>query len=252
MRNEREIQSIHLEICASSLESVLIADKAEASRVELCQDLELGGTTPSYGLIKSVLKETSLGVHVLVRPRSGDFVYSESEIRVIEEDIVMCRELGCSGVVVGALNPDGRVNTLLMRRWIELASPMQVVFHRAFDRANDPLEALETIIELGCDRILTSGQQENAWLGKDLLRTMVQQAGDRIEVMPGAGVNCENIRELLEYTGAKSIHASAKKLQDSNMTFHNPAFSAMNESVPVSSEKEIERLVQEILKVRVL
>lgn len=247
MRRENIINGYSLEICANSFVSAKAADLAGASRVELCQSLELGGTTPSYGLIKNVLEHTRLGVYTLIRPRTGDFVYNSSELDEIRYDIALCQDLGCDGVVIGVLDNEGRVDMKSMESLMRVAPDMPVVFHRAFDRCRDPFASLEQIIQLGCKRILTSGLHANAFEGRELLRELVDRAAGRIEIMPGAGVNTTNIKEILLSTGAKAIHSSAKKTVKSNMQFENPSFSEMNEDLWMTDQGIVEELVH-ILK----
>lgn len=247
MRKENTINGYSLEICANSIASAKAADVGGATRIELCQSLELGGTTPSYGLIKSVMQHTNLGVYVLIRPRTGDFVYSVAELDEIRYDIELCQDLGCNGVVIGVLDVNGNVDMKSMESLVRIASDMQIVFHRAFDRCQDPFTSLEQIIQLGCQRILTSGLQSNAFEGRDLLRQLIDTAGSRLEIMPGAGVNTANIENILSHTGAKAIHSSAKKTLKSTMKYENPYFSEMNEDLWMTDQVVVEELVH-ILK----
>lgn len=241
-RIEKKINGYELEICANSFFSAQAADRGGATRIELCQSLELGGTTPSYGLIKSVLKETQLGVYVLIRPRGGDFVFSEPEINEMIYDIELCKDMGASGVVVGALNPSGEVDKQVMSRFLQVTGNMKMVFHRAFDRCRDPYTSMEQIIDLGCVRVLTSGLQDTAFKGRTLLKDLIDKYGDKIEIMPGAGVNSENIKDILLQSGAKSIHSSAKIKVPTQMEYENPNFSEMNEDEIRSSQEDIEQL----------
>jgi len=203
-------RNYYLEICANSVESAQAAQLGGASRIELCQQLEVGGVTPSAGQIVMARELLTIGVHVLIRPRAGDFCYSEMEFEEIRKDVEFCRSVGCDGVVIGVLLPDSRVDVERTRMLVELAGPMTVTFHRAFDRSSDPLRALEAIISSGCQRLLTSGQQNNAIEGVGLLKDLVDAAGSRLEIMPGAGVTPENLVEILRVSGARSIHSSAK------------------------------------------
>jgi len=203
-------RNYYLEICANSVESALAAQEGGASRIELCQQLEVGGVTPSAGQIVLARELLTIGVHVLIRPRAGDFCYSEIEFEEIRKDVEFCRSVGCDGVVIGVLLPDGRVDEDRTRMLVELAGPMTVTFHRAFDRSKEPFEALETIINAGCHRLLTSGQQDNAIEGVGLIKELVEKAGRRLEIMPGSGVTEDNIVEILRISGARSIHSSAK------------------------------------------
>ena len=208
------------EICANSVESCVVAQKAGAHRVELCAGMPEGGTTPSYGdvaVARRVLTTTRL--HVIIRPRGGDFLYSDLEKEIMIEDVRMAREMGVDGVVFGALTAEGDVDVEFMRRLMAEVGGMSVTFHRAFDVCRDPREALEQIIELGCDRILTSGQMPKAVEGVELLRELVEQAAGRIIIMPGCGVNATNIAQIAEVTGAKEFHFSARTRCESGMVF---------------------------------
>jgi len=244
--NEFKINGIKLEICSNSIFSAKQAQEAGASRVELCQNLENGGTTPSYGQIKLTRENLQIGIHVLIRPRSGDFLYTDDEFNEIIEDIRYCKSTGCDGVVIGILCADGTVDKERMRVLISEAKPMCVVFHRAFDRCKDPKQALEDIIELGCDRILTSGQQNTACQGRELLKELILQANGRIEIMPGSGIDASNVKEIISYTGAKSVHSSAKMLEKSKMEFRNNAVSGMDEDEIFSSKERVEEIIEQI------
>ena len=201
-----------LEICAASLPSALAAQAGGAHRIELCQNLEQGGITPSYGLIKQVLAQVSLPMFVLIRPRPGGFVYSASELAIMQDDIAACRELGCAGVVLGVLDAAGRVDMAACWELIDAAGPLDITFHRAFDACPDQAQALEDVITLGCQRLLTSGGQASSEVGQHQLATLVRQAAGRIQIMPGAGITADNARALAAYTGAQEFHTSAKRL----------------------------------------
>jgi copper homeostasis protein len=201
-----------LEICAASLPSALAAQAGGAHRIELCQNLEQGGITPSYGLIRQVVAEVHLPVFVLVRPRPGGFVYSAAELAIMRADIGLCRDLGCAGVVLGALDPAGHVAVGDCRALIEQAGPLGITFHRAFDACANQAQALEAVIGLGCQRVLTSGGQPAAPDAHAQLAALVAQAAGRIEIMPGAGIGAANLAALAANTGAREFHASAKRL----------------------------------------
>ena len=201
-----------LEICAASLPSALAAQAGGAHRIELCQNLEQGGITPSYGLIRQVLAQVSLPVFVLIRPRPGGFIYSPDELAIMRTDIEICRSLGCAGVVLGVLDAAGRVNLAACRELVAAAGPLPVTFHRAFDACPDQAQALEDVIALGCQRVLTSGGQPTAEAGQNQLAALVRQAAGRIRVMPGAGITGANVRALAAHTGAQEFHASAKRV----------------------------------------
>lgn len=217
-------QAYQLEICANSVASCIEAQKGGAHRVELCAAIPEGGTTPSYGdiaMAREVLQQTKL--NVIIRPRGGDFLYSELEHKTMLKDIEICRQLQVDGVVIGCLTADGEVDLLRNRELVEAAGTMHVTFHRAFDMCRDPFQALEDIISLGCKIILTSGQQPKAEQGTYLLKQLVEKAGNRIHIMPGSGVNETNISQIAEATGAKQFHISARESVESAMIFRNPA-----------------------------
>ena len=201
---------MEIEICCGSIQSAANAKAGGAVRVELCQGLIEGGTTPSPATIQYAVRELGLKVFVLVRPRGGDFCYNELEVKTMEEDVAFCKEAGASGIVVGFLHPDGTIDTELTRRFVQLAAPIPVTFHRAFDRCTDPLHALEQIIDCGCARILTSGCEPTAMEGADVLQQLVKQANGRIKILAGSGVTPENAAVLREKTGAPEIHGSCK------------------------------------------
>ena len=202
-----------LEICCADLESVAVANDAGADRIELCSALSVGGLTPSYGMVSEAVRMSRIPVNVLIRPREGDFVYTQAEGLCMLSDIEACSSAGASGVVIGALNPDRSIDTAICSLLASKAKGlgMTVTFHRAFDLCCNPSGALETIISMGCDRVLTSGQQSSATKGAKLLRQLVGQADGRIIIMPGAGVNSHVIADLAAETRAKEFHASAKK-----------------------------------------
>ncbi len=200
-----------LEICAANLSSALAAQAAGAHRIELCSGLELGGLTPSLGLLQAVRACVRMPVYVLIRPREGHFFYSEGELSVMLRDVALCREAGADGLVVGALSTQGQLHELHLRHLAEAAAGMNLTCHRAFDLVPDAAEALEMLIALGFKRVLTSGQAPSAWDGRERLRQLVEQAAGRIAVMPGGGVTAHNIRALAEATGATEFHLSAKK-----------------------------------------
>lgn len=200
---------ITLECCCRTAEEAWEAMTGGAARVELCERLEVGGVTPSVETIKATLRKCDLPVNVLVRPRAGDFVYSEEEIRLMEQQVQICKELGVNGVVIGALNSAGDIDVNTARRLIAAARPLQVTFHRAFDECREPLRALEDIIGLGCERLLTSGHAPSALEGIPLLKRLVGQAGERMIIMPGAGITPDNIGRLVALVGAKEYHGSA-------------------------------------------
>lgn len=227
-----------LEICAGSVESAIAARDGGAQRIELCAALEVGGVTPSAGLIAEARKIEGLVLNVIIRPRGGDFLYNEHEAAYMEQDIRTCRELGVDGVVIGALTAEGDIDTTLCSRLIKAANGMSVTFHRAFDMCRDPKEALGQLISLGCHRVLTSGQAATAEAGIPLLKELVQQAGERIIIMPGCGVNSGNAARILKETGATEIHASARKSVGSGMLFRHSGVSMGNPDSDEFARKE--------------
>lgn len=208
-----------LEICAGDIESAIAARDGGADRIELCSALGEGGITPSAGMAAEAAM-LGIKVHALIRPRGGDFLYSEAEIRTMVADINMFKQLGIDGVVIGCLTSDGNIDLNTCRRLIDAAQGLSVTFHRAFDRCCNPKLALEQIISLGCNRLLTSGQASTAFIGKNVIRELVKQANGRITIMPGCGVNANNAAEILSYTAATEIHASASTDIKSKMAFH--------------------------------
>lgn len=208
-----------LEICVNSIPSALAAQQGGATRVELCDNMAEGGTTPSAGMISLCKKLLTIPIFPIIRPRGGDFLYSDEEYEVMKEDVLFCRQSGCEGVVLGILKPDGSIDTKRCAELIPLARPMQVTFHRAFDRCNDLDRGLEAIISLGCDRLLTSGGEVAAAEAADKLAELVTQASGRISIMPGSGVTEENIASLAIKTGALQFHSTAKETVYSKMQF---------------------------------
>lgn len=198
-----------VEVCANSLQSALNAEKVGADRIELCSELGVGGITPSYGLLKSIKEQLSLPVHVLIRPRSGDFTYSDTEFEVMKRDIRLCVELGFAGVVSGVLNPDFTVDMDRTLKLLRMAGPLQFTFHRAFDWVRDPFAALAQLEEMGVDRILSSGQRPSAIEGIDLLGRLHRMA-TRCTIMPGGGIRQDNVLEFKKM-GFEAIHLSGIK-----------------------------------------
>ena len=218
-----------IEICANSVESAVKAQQAGAYRVELCAGIPEGGTTPSFGEIRmarQLLNQTKL--HVIIRPRGGDFLYSPIEQEIMLHDIKVARQLGADGVVFGCLTAEGNVDVPLMQKLMNAVGEMSVTFHRAFDMCSNPKEALEQIIGLGIDRVLTSGQEATAEKGIPLLKELVEQADGRIIIMPGCGVRENNIGKIEAETGAKEFHTSARSIVYSKMEYRN-------ENVPMGS-----------------
>ncbi len=210
-----------LEICAGSVTSCLAAQEGGAGRVEFCDNLLEGGTTPSYGAIASARDKLSIRLNVIIRPRGGDFLYSNVEFEVMERDVVACKRLGVDGLVIGLLTADGDIDLPRTKRLVELAAPMPITFHRAFDVARDPFKALEDIIASGCTRLLTSGQEANALEGASLISKLREAAGERLTLMPGAGVRLNNIAQLIAETGCVEYHTSGRAPFASGMRYRN-------------------------------
>ena len=214
-----------LEICAGDLDSVRAAAQGGADRIELCSALSEGGVTPSAGLLSESRKVEGLMLHVLIRPRGGDFLYTPAEVECMIRDVDAAINAGADGVVIGALLPDGSIDTDTCRRLIDHAKGRNVTFHRAFDVCHDPESALEPIIGLGCNRLLTSGCSTSAQEGIPMLRKLIAQAGDRLTILPGGGVCPDNASEIMRVTGCRELHASARSSVASLMTYRNQSVS---------------------------
>jgi len=199
-----------LEVCAYNTASCIIAERAGAGRIELCADASAGGTTPSVETIREVKEKVSIPIYAMVRPRGGDFFYNDAEIAAIKRDIANCWSFGCEGIATGVATAGGRIDTELLKRIVDWAYPMRVTCHRVFDRTPDPFRALEDIISCGCERILTSGQQNTAIEAPALIAQLVEAAGGRIIIMPGSGVRSSNVKELALATHAREFHSSAR------------------------------------------
>lgn len=218
--------SFIIEIATTDYISTASAVKGGADRIELCSALSEGGLTPSYGLIAQCREDFNIPLFPIIRPRGGDFLYTEKEFDIIKKDVLLCKQFRCDGIVTGFLLKDGNIDKERISVITELAYPLQVTFHRAFDRCLDPFKALEDIIEAGCKRILTSGQKSKAIEGTGLIKQLTAAAKGRIIIMPGSGVRKENIKELAEKTGATELHSSLSSFSASKMDFIHPAFSA--------------------------
>ena len=227
-----------LEICANSYQSAKNAQEAGAHRIELCQELSVGGITPSYGLLKQVTDTLSIPVFVLIRPRSGNFVYTDEEFDIMKQDIQLCKNIGCSGIVSGVLNNDHTIDIKRTQELVELSRPLQFTFHRAFDCIKNPEEALEQLIDLGADRVLTSGLETTAEKGLNLLKELNKQAKGRIIILAGSGIN-QNNAKLFKGIGLNEIHASASTQIDANK-------SLFSSSLSYSDPKKIKAILNEI------
>jgi copper homeostasis protein len=242
-----------LEICVDSVESAINAQSAGADRVEFCDNLIEGGTTPAYGSIISARNNLSIRFHAIIRPRGGDFLYSDLEFDVMRRDIEICGESGVDGIVAGILLPGGNIDVDRTARLFEFAYPMATTFHRAFDMCGDPVQGLEDVIATGALRLLTSGLRNKAQDGIELIRQLVIQAGDRIIIMPGGGIDETNAAMIITATKAREIHLTGRKVIESEMVFRRQGINMGGiKGVPEFSRKvaDPERIkkVVEVLK----
>ncbi len=228
--DEKKLSSYIIEIATADFEATRSAVQGGADRIELCAALTEGGITPSNATIKKCRESFSVSLFPIIRPRGGDFLYSDDEFDIMMNDVRLCKDLGCDGIVTGLLKKGGGIDCERTQRLVDSAYPMEVTFHRAFDRCKDPLKALEQLIDMGCQRILTSGQQLSALQGIKLITQLIQQAKERIIIMPGSGVRKENILEIARSTGAVEFHSSLRSKRKSGMEFIHPAFADIEES----------------------
>lgn len=231
-----------LEVCAFNVQSCINAERGGAARVELCDNPIEGGTTPSYGTIKQARELIGIDIYPIIRPRSGNYFYDEDEYAIIKKDIEICRELGCNGISVGTQTINAEIDTEWLKRIVEWAGPMGVTCNRAFDGTPDPYKALEDIIACGCERVLTSGQKSAAPDAGDVLGKLVRQAAGRIIIMPGAGVNSSNLKQLIAESGATQFHASARAKAGNPLTYINTQISDYG-NVYISREEEVRAMV---------
>ncbi len=212
-------QKFVVEVCVAYLRSAIAAQEGGAQRIELCDNLYEGGTTPSFATIKLAREKLDIGINVMIRPRGSDFCYSDLEFEMMKEDIKVCKKLGADGVVFGILLPDGNIDLERMKILVELAKPMNITFHRAFDVTPDPFKSLEETIDLGIERILTAGQKNTVPEGLELIQQLVEVASNRIIIMPGSGINEFNIKEIHDFTGAREFHLTGRKSYPSKMEY---------------------------------
>ncbi len=231
-----------LEVIGFSLDACIKAQAAGVHRIELCDNIGEGGTTPSHGFIKAAREELDIHLYPMIRPRGGDFLYSKGEFEIMKTDIKLCKQLACDGVVFGMLLPDGGIDKERMSELVELAYPMGVTVHRAFDRSADPFQAMEDIIGIGCERILTSGQRPSVMDGAALIAQLIRQADERIILMPGSGLKSSNVTELAKQTGAVEFHTSARMDTGSRMKFNSKLMNENLKSVSVD-EEEIKKII---------
>ena len=217
---------VRVEVCANSVQSAIEAEKGGAVRVELCGNLPDGGTTPAKSQIELARESLSIDLNVIIRPRGGDFLYDNVDFESMKRDIQLCGEIKCDGVVIGMLDADGNIDKERNAVLVDIAKKfgMSVTFHRAFDRVKDITLALDDVIKLGCNRILTSGGYLNAYDGREVIRDLVRLSGDKIIIMAGSGVNENNVSDLITYTGVKEVHGTFQTFASGGMNFHNPHF----------------------------
>lgn len=236
-----------LEICANSVQSAINAQIGGAQRIELCQNLNEGGTTPSFSLIDYCVKNLTITTFVLIRPRIGNFCYSDVEFEIIKNDVLKCKKMGVSGVVVGFLNKDLTIDVAKTKQIVKMAAPMEVTFHRAFDICEHRQNSLEQIIETGCHRILTSGQKKTAFEGMSVLKDIVNQANDRIKIMAGSGVNSQNALGIIKNCGVHEIHASCKQRIGQIADYKEDIFLDRSNMIYFeTSVKEVEKTVKQL------
>jgi copper homeostasis protein len=228
---------IILETIAFNIDSCIQAQASGASRIELCDNPAEGGTTPSYGFIKAARAVLQIDLFPIIRPRGGDFLYSDAEFDIMKTDVQLCKDLGCDGVVIGMLHADATIDTVRCAKLIKIAYPMSVTFHRAFDRVTDAKKALEDVIAIGCERILTSGFYPNVMDGIENIKALIQQADDRIIIMPGSAVRASNVKEIINQTGAKEIHSSARKNTNSLMQIQSTTMVENLQTVHLDAEE---------------
>ena len=211
-----------LEICCYSTESAFLAEKAGADCIELCDNFSEGGTTPSYATIKYAVENLKIPINVIIRPRGGDFLYSDIEFEIMKMEVSEMKKIGVNGIVFGILKSNGKIDVERTKEILELAHPLECTFHRAFDMCRDHLKSLEKLKKLGVKRILTSGGENTAFQGIELLSKLVKASEGEIIIMPGSGINEDTIGEIMRQTGAKEFHLSAKQFVPSNMNYFNP------------------------------
>ncbi|MBU3129238.1 copper homeostasis protein CutC [Clostridium tagluense] len=240
--------SFILEVCVDSVESAMEAVKGGANRLELCSALIIGGTTPNINLFELIKEKTNIKVNILIRPRYGDFCYTEDEFEIMKRDIQMFKKAGASGVVIGILKPDGTLDIDRMKELIEVAEGMHITLNRAFDVCINPFTTLEEAKKLGISSILTSGQKNKCTEGRELLKELVEKSEDKIEILIGSGINSGNVEDVIRYTKSYAVHTSGKMEIESNMKYRKEDISM---GFPILSEYIILRTQsEEIAKVR--
>jgi copper homeostasis protein len=233
------------EVCAFNIQSAIIAERAGAARVELCDNPVEGGTTPSYGTIIETREKITIDLYPIIRPRSGNYFYDEEEYAIMKRDILICRDVGCDGISVGAQKINGDIDTDMLKRIVEWAGTMGVTCNRAFDCAPEPFKALEDIISCGCERILTSGLRSAAPDAGELLGKLVKAASNRIIIMPGAGIKSTNIKKLVQESNATEYHGSARKVAANPVNFINKEVSDYG-NVYITDEQEVRDIIAQL------
>lgn len=237
---------MRLEVCANSYRSAINAQNSGADRIELCSELAVGGITPSFGLIKQAVEALKIPVFVLIRPRSGNFTYSKDELEIMEHDILQCKTLGCSGIVSGVLHKDNTIDVERTRTLIELAKPLPFTFHRAFDWVENPQQAIGQLIEMGAERVLTSGQETSAFKGITLLNKLKTASKDKLTILPGGGINADNAKAFKDARFSE-IHCSAStkiqvietpKISMNSMSFFDERLEAFSDAEKISKIKK--------------
>jgi copper homeostasis protein len=243
-------REIVFEACVDSVESALAAQDGGAQRVELCSNLLEGGLTPSFGMLQVARASLRIGIMVMIRPRGGDFVYTDREFRAMLHDVAMATDAGAAGVVFGFLEPGGTVDARRTRELTDLARPLAVTFHRAFDMTKDPFDALETLVETGVDRVLTSGQEASVIEGLDLVAELIRRAGDRVVIMPGGGITALNVARVAAVPGIREIHFGGGAPVESAMEFRNSRVFMGGVLRPPEYSRDVQRqeIVAEIVR----
>jgi copper homeostasis protein len=239
-----------LETIAFNTASCHTAQALGVQRIELCANPSEGGTTPSYGFIKAARAILQIDLYPIIRPRGGDFLYNDDEFESMKEDILMCKSLGCDGVVIGMLNKDATIDKIRASKLVSLAYPMGVTFHRAFDRCIDANKALQGVIDIGCERILTSGFYPNVIDGLENIKSLISLANDDIIIMPGSGVRADNVAHILQYTGAKEIHSSARMHINSSMENFNATMQENLQQITLN-EEEVRRMIEVMQSIKI-
>jgi copper homeostasis protein len=234
----------HLEIAVSNMEAALLAEKVGVHRIELCDNLGEGGTTPSIGAIKYAIENIQIPVYPIIRPRGGDFLYSSIEMNVIKNDVAICNDMGCKGIVIGMLCKDGTIDIQNLKAVLKVSGEMKITFHRAFDRCKNVTIALEILIDHGISTVLTSGQKPNALAGANTIKELIVQANNRITIMPGAGVRASNLMDIMQQTGATFYHTSAGIMAESNMQYFNKSIDSNAPMYLHTNETEITNMLK--------